>query len=93
MAVMAVMVIDFDDRVIMMKMPRSRDLTLLCAHAENSHHVGVRPDLLRFENCSAAIMTRLVGRAGWPLKFKRKITTHVPCGGTRSTAGETRLFN
>ena len=55
MGVMAVMVIDFNDRVIMMKMPRSRDLTLLCAHAENSHHVGVRPDLLganvRFENC------------------------------------------
>ena len=36
-------------------------------------------------------MTGPVGGAGQAarLKFKRKITTHVPCGGTCSTPGET----
>ena len=84
----------------------SYDLTLLCAHPKNSHHIRVGPDLL-----AKVILMRIV--AGLGLKYtdmssrslvgrgvlagllnsKGKLRHIFHVGGTCSTPGETRLFN
>ena len=103
------MVIDYDGW-IKMAMAESKglsyDLTLLCAHPKNSHHIRVGPDLL-----AKVILMRIV--AGLGLKYtdmssrslvgrgvlagllnsKGKLRHMFHVGGTCSTPGETRLFN